>query len=215
MKIKSIAVLIVWLSAFLAVILGSGYVGRPLIDSIGLQEYQILLLLTIVQIAFSALILPCSPVTLVTGWYFGFWCGLVLSTLFTILSVIVTFCLCNYLPSRFLFRSALEAISCKIRKNFSSLHPLSVIVILQFNPVFPGSSLGYVYKYLNFKLPIVILGTAIGTSLPQLAIIGIGSNLEDASNYGKLPVFLVFVALYFLLTFIVPRLFKYFGYALK
>lgn len=137
------------------------------------------------HIAFAVFLLPCSPLTLLAGAFWGGLNGFALSFLGAFLSTIVTFVL-----SRAIFRSRLRAIMTKrypavcSRLKTMGDRDLMLVAATYINPALPSSAAGYFFGLTDmsfqrfmilsaiFMLPLQSLFVLTGYSAGSLAIQG-------------------------------------------
>ncbi len=127
--------------------------------------------LVLVQILFATLVFPCSPLTFSAGVLWGLETGLVYSILATVAASTMTFLISRNV---FLGSSRIRNIS---EKHLTSVHNLISkyswlsVAVAYANPVFPGSSLGYIFGLSEISLGTFVCGVFIGTIPSQIVII--------------------------------------------
>ena len=136
------------------------------------------------HIAFAVFLLPCSPLTLLAGAFWGGLNGFALSFLGALLSAVVTFVL-----SRAIFRSRLRTIMTKRypvcgRLKTMGDRDLMLVAATYINPAMPSSAAGYFFgltdmsftRFISlsaiFMLPLQSLFVLTGYSAGSLAIQG-------------------------------------------
>ena len=152
----------------------------------GLREFIILtslanssltpILIIIGQVIFSILILPCSIFSLLSGMIWGFELGTIYSLMGTLISSSVTFLIGIYLHSNWLYKKNNVA----IKKIFALINKYNwkAAFIAYLNPVFPGSSLGFLFGASSLRFRFFILGATLGT-LPFLMLLVLSGSVVD------------------------------------
>jgi uncharacterized membrane protein YdjX (TVP38/TMEM64 family) len=130
--------------------------------------------LILTQLVLASFALPCSPLSVLAGILWGLYLGIVYSTLATVASSVWTF----FLGRRFL-RERMKgrepagwwlAISRLIER-----YKWKAAMLAHANPVFPGSSLGYVFGASRLEFGSFLLGAILGTLPLQLLTVALGS----------------------------------------
>jgi len=177
------------------------------------HPYLAPLLLVCLQLIFTILVLPCSTLTILAGVLWGVKLGIVYSTLATLTASSLTFYLGRY-----------SFLNTKIKENYTNSSWAQKVdqlltrfniwasALAHVNPIFPGSSLGYLFGVTNMKYWKFILGAAIGTMPLQIIMVSIGNasiNALFGDTYLQsiliIGILAVFLALYVFLT---PKLLR-------
>jgi uncharacterized membrane protein YdjX (TVP38/TMEM64 family) len=179
-KIKIFIYITIW------IILISELIFDPELKTL-LQQYLIKhpllapLLLVCLQLIFTIFILPCSTLTILAGVLWGAELGILYSTLATLTASSLTFYLGRY-----------SSLNTKIKQNYAhsqwtqkvnqllTKFNLWASALAHVNPIFPGSSLGYLFGVTNMKYWKFILGAAIGTMPLQIIMVSIGNASINA-----------------------------------
>lgn len=125
-------------------------------------------ILIAVQLTLATFALPCSPLTVLAGFLWGPLLGLFYSVLATISASFWTFILGRH----FLKSWLAETLSGGWPRKIASLidrHQWKASIIAHANPVFPGSSLGYLFGLSDISLKVFLIGAFLGT-LPLQAV---------------------------------------------
>jgi uncharacterized membrane protein YdjX (TVP38/TMEM64 family) len=150
------------------------------------------MLLVLVQLGLSALVLPCSPVTVLAGLLWGFGWGLVYSTIATLIASLGTFLIArNFVAVKFsgLYDSRVWV---KIHELINT-HSWRASMLAHINPVLPGSSLGYLFGASAIGVGPYMRGAILGTLPLQLINVGLGHSFGASLGGFNLQVLLVFL----------------------
>jgi phospholipase D1/2 len=168
MKISRLLFVIIWASIYLNLLFN--YRLRTHIIELFLFDHFLSPLLVISgQVIFSFFVLPCSIFTLLSGMIWGFKVGLLYSIAGTIISACLTFIAGRYLNNRLLYK-----------KSFGNLEKIFTVIdkynwkasfLVYINPLFPSSSLGFVFGASSIKFRYFILGAFLGTLPLQLLMV--------------------------------------------
>jgi len=178
MRAYKIAIAIIWLLLYINLLLNSEL--RKFMISNALNYPSLAPWLIILgQVVFSLVLLPCSIFTILSGMLWGFELGVAYSLIGTVLSSCMTFFVGRHLQNNWL---------CK--KNQGALGRIFLLIdkyhwkasfIAYVNPLFPGSSLGFVFGASALKFRFFILGAILGTLPLQLILVFSGSIGEYLS----------------------------------
>jgi uncharacterized membrane protein YdjX (TVP38/TMEM64 family) len=164
-------------------------------------------LLVLVQLVLSALVLPCSPVTVLAGLLWSFGWGLLYSTIATLVASLGTFLIArNFVAVKFagLYESRmLEKIHELINR-----HSWRASMLAHVNPVLPGSSLGYLFGASAIGVGPYMRGAILGTLPLQLINVGLGHSFGASLGGFNLQVVLVFLLIlvaFLLYRFLMPH----------
>lgn len=145
-------------------------------------EFPVLapLLLVFSQLLLSVFALPCSPITIVAGMLWGVPLAFCYSVIATTVASSFTF---------FLGRNLLQKKIHSIipRAHFDSVYTLierhtwKASTIAHINPLFPGSSLGYIFGSSNVDFRPFVVGVLFGTTPLQLILVIAGDQVVNRS----------------------------------
>ena len=167
------------------------------------------LILILTQLLLASFALPCSPLTILAGVLWGLEIGILYSTSATMLSSLWTFFL-----GRFVLRKRFEK-TMQLNwwpKIFDlvSRHKWKASMIAHANPVFPGSSLGYVFGMSDVPVWSYLFGALLGTLPLQLMMVGMGDLtgriLSDSASLWGMLLILVVLAVLIGYKIIAPRM---------
>jgi uncharacterized membrane protein YdjX (TVP38/TMEM64 family) len=133
-------------------------------------------MLCVLQVIFASLALPCSPIAAMAGMLWGIGLGFFYSCLATVVASAWTFLLGRYLLRGWVAKQRLP----KTLNSVTSLierHGWKSVAMAYANPLFPGSSLGYVFGASAISFPAFIAGALLGNLLPQLILSAFGHGL--------------------------------------
>ena len=153
-KIAKFLTFITWIFLFIFIIIKKDFILKNFLLSTEIIDYTIFILIPI-QIIFSIFILPCSAITITYGALMGFKYGFILCFFTSYISSLITYKLASTKFNPFIFydmKSARSFITNNVKYKESLL-----IFFSYANPLFPGSSLGYIFgitkvKYYNFVI---------------------------------------------------------------
>ncbi len=131
------------------------------------------LVLILTQLLLASFALPCSPLTILAGVLWGLDIGILYSTSATILSSLWTFFLGRFVLRKRFEKKAQLGWWPKIF-GLVSRYKWKASMIAHANPVFPGSSLGYVFGMSEVTVWSYIFGAFLGTLPLQLMMVGVG-----------------------------------------
>jgi uncharacterized membrane protein YdjX (TVP38/TMEM64 family) len=172
LRVGKIAFLLAWVGLFFtflfdAEIRGEAYhllAGHPFLAP---------LLFVMLQMLFSSLALPCSPLTVSAGMLWGLREGMVYSILATMCASTWTFLL-----GRYLLRNRLTSLRKSkwylVMLEMIAKHDWKASLFVYINPVFPSSSLGFAFGVSAISMNSFLLGAFLGTLPLQLAMVAIG-----------------------------------------
>jgi len=130
-------------------------------------------LLVLLQVAFASFALPCSPLTVLAGVLWGFEIGILYATTATIISSMWTFVLGRFVFGKWLKRKVKHNLWLKTM-GYIYRYKWKASMIAHANPIFPGSSLGYIFGISNIEFFPFIFGALAGTLPLQLLMVGFG-----------------------------------------
>jgi len=170
------------------------------------------LVLMLAQVLLASFALPCSPLTVFAGVLWGFEIGILYSTTATILSSLCTFFFSRYvLKKRFSGKFKFKwwpKISGVIEH-----YKWKASMVAHANPLFPGSSLGYVFGASEISPLSFLFGAFMGTLPLQLMTVGLGFLIAqgfDGYNFTLSLLILVLVASILFYRVFAPTVFEFF-----
>jgi uncharacterized membrane protein YdjX (TVP38/TMEM64 family) len=161
-------------------------------------------ILILAQVVLASFALPCSPLSMLAGILWGFYWGILFSTLATIAASLWTF---------FLGRAVLKRWTANWWNKIAALtarYNWKASMMAHANPIFPGSSLGYAFGAAGMSVNSFLLGVILGTIPLQIITVALGSAASDIANrsaYGSLLWFLFLLALMALYKILSPIVF--------
>lgn len=172
-KLKILSFFLLWFSVLFIVVLDPSI--RNLLFTF-LKQHPILapFVLILIQMVLAIFLFPCSPLTIFAGLLWGFKIGIIYSTIATFLASIATFILGRYVFKNLIHQKITGNLFFKIQKLIEQYH-WKASMIAHINPIFPGSSLGYVFGTSQVSLLSFALGAVMGTFPLQLMMVGMGN----------------------------------------
>ena len=138
-----------------------------------------LVLLFIIQTLLAILILPCSFLTILFGMIYGFKLGLIYSIFSGIIASTATFIVGKIIKKRQLkvlkIPSFIDSNLKKVKK-YTWKGPFLGYI----NPFLPGSSLGYVFAYIDSKFMHFFYGMLLGTIPLNIVSVYFGNWMNHA-----------------------------------
>lgn len=139
----------------------------------------------LVHILFAAFFIPCSPLTILSGIVWGQAYGLTYSMLGALGGSCFTFLAGRYFARRYvrdqLDKSAISWVMGKADKL-----GWEIVAFTQINPVFPASTLGYLYGLTSIRFRIYFLTTLLSMLPLQIAFVSMGSSVRNTLLFGDL-----------------------------
>lgn len=174
--------LLTWIFIFYQVLANPAF-KEALFEFLKAHPYAAPVLLVAVQSLLAALLLPCSPLTVMAGLLWGVWAGLVYSTLATLAASLVTFLLGRYAVRGWLTRRMAGGWA---RQTLALIERFGwkASAVAHANPVFPGSSLGYAFGASAIPLPAFAVGALVGNLPLQLLMVKTGDLTRDLAEDG-------------------------------
>jgi uncharacterized membrane protein YdjX (TVP38/TMEM64 family) len=209
-RVAKLAFAVIWITLFFELLFDAN-VRQAMLSYCVQNPLLAPLVLILTQVLLASLALPCSPLTVLAGVLWGFEIGILYATSATMLSSLWTFFL-----GRFMFRKRFEK-----QMQFSwgpkifglvSRYKWKASMIAHANPVFPGSSLGYVFGMSEVTVRSYIFGALLGTLPLQLMMVGVGDLTrkvfsDSPSLWGVLFIVIV-VTVLIGYKFIIPRVLR-------
>ena len=139
-------------------------------------------LFIIIHTLAPALFIPCLPLTILSGFLWGKFYGSIFAILGAACGSGFTFMLARYLGQDF-FRNRFNNKTMNWLRHNVDKNGWKIIAFTQINPIFPASSLGYLYGLTNipywlylattliFMLPLVILLVTFGDSMHDVLLL--------------------------------------------
>ncbi|MHB8621943.1 MAG: TVP38/TMEM64 family protein [Sulfuricaulis sp.] len=143
----------------------------------------------------AAFFIPCSPLTIIAGILWGQQYGILFATLGALSASCFTFIVGRYLAADYIRRHLNKAtVTWALRQ--ADKYGWKAVAFTQMNPVFPSSTLGYLYglTHISFKTYIV---TTLLFMLPlQIAFVSVGQSTRnilfgDTENFLIPAIFMV------------------------
>lgn len=200
--------LVFWLLLFFYIIFDNT-VRDALYDFCDSNPVWAPLFLIIAQLLLASFGLPCSPLTLVAGVLWGPMLGLAYSVVATIIASFWTFLLGRHFLRGWISDKESGAWSNKIALLIDK-HQWKASIIAYANPVFPGSSLGYLFGLSNISAKVFLIGAFVGTLPLQAMTTALGGALGEGGGEFDLRALIVIVSLSVLVAayiLCVPKLF--------
>lgn len=172
MKLSRILFVIIWASIYLNLLFNST-VRAYIIELFLIDHFLSPLIVISGQVMFSFLVLPTSIFTLLSGMIWGFEDGLVYSIAGTIISSCLTFVTGRYVKNNGLYITNLG----NTGKIFAMIDKYNwkASFLVYINPLFPSSSLGFVFGASSIKFKYFIFGVFLGTLPLQFLLVFLGS----------------------------------------
>ncbi|MFQ6334523.1 TVP38/TMEM64 family protein [Methylophilus sp. 3sh_L] len=202
----------IWLALFCELIFDAE-LKQSLHTYLELHPVMAPILLILLQLTFTIFVLPCSTLTILAGILWGVKLGIIYSTLATLMSSSLTFFLGRYsfLNTKIINSYSSHQWGAKINQLLSRFN-LWASALAHVNPLFPGSSLGYIFGTTNISYGAFILGAAIGTMPLQLMMVLIGDlSIKAFLNTAKiqsLAIIALLVAILGIYLIILPKILK-------
>lgn len=168
---------LIWISLFYLIVFDKMVAGY-LYDFCSEHRIVAPLALVLTQVIFASLGLPCSPLSVLAGLLWGFNWGIVYSTLATLVASSFTFALGRYAIKKKIKKYFQAGILNKVAHLISN-HKWKSSAIAHANPVFPGSSLGFIFGASEISFREFFFGVMIGTVPLQLLTVALGSTANS------------------------------------
>lgn len=167
-------------------------------------------ILIVTQLFLASFMLPCSPLAVFAGMFWGIKLGLIYSTLATIISSIWCFFLSRYLHKNWFKKETSLSLILKAQELIKKYN-WKASAIAHMNPIFPGSSLGYFFGSSDIKLFYYSLGAILGSIPLQVIMVGLGHiTYLSLNNYMNI---VFFAALLIIIS--IFCIYKFFGTRIK
>ncbi len=175
--------------------------------------YLIIIFIIILQIFSAIFFMPCSYIPILSGGLLGFEIGGVIALIAQCCGSNITFYLGNYFnKNSFLYKfKTFNKIQKNMNKNFLKLtSSWKNIFIFYFNPLLPGSSMGYFFGLSRAKR-FSFFYKALLSSFPGCFIpAGFGAGIIDQLAYGQTSFLLKMIICSFIFLIIIISLYKRF-----
>lgn len=162
----------IWLTLFAVLIFDAG-IRQEMLSYCLRHPALAPLILVLAQLLLASLALPCSPLTVLAGILWGLEIGILYSTCATMLSSLWTFFLGRFVLRKRFYKSVQLSWWPKIFALVARFK-WKASMIAHANPVFPGSSLGYVFGMSDVKVRAYMFGALLGTLPLQIIMVGMG-----------------------------------------
>lgn len=156
----------------------------------------------LIHVMFAIFFIPCSPLTILAGVLWGPLHGLAYSMAGALGGSCFTFLAGRYLARRYV-RSHINkaAISWVLGK--ADKFGWKIVAFTQINPIFPASTLGYLYGLTRLSFRTYFLVTLLSMLPLQIAFVSAGGSVRNALLFGDLerlwvPVLMMLVSLFIL-----------------
>jgi uncharacterized membrane protein YdjX (TVP38/TMEM64 family) len=155
--------------------------------------------LILLQTLFASFGLPCSPLSILAGLLWGFGYGIIYSTAATLVASSFTFILGRYVIKKNVEKIFQLNVLNKIPGLISD-HQWKASAVAHANPIFPGSSLGYVFGASEISFSNFFSGVVLGTIPLQLLTVALGNfagvylSTESKSIISVLLIIMLIVA---------------------
>jgi uncharacterized membrane protein YdjX (TVP38/TMEM64 family) len=206
-RILKIAFAGIWLILFIELVFNASIRQDALAFC---RQYPALapLILILAQMLLASFALPCSPLTILAGVLWGLDVGILYSISATILSSLWTFFIGRYvLRKRFEKRAQVGWWPNIV--GLATRHDWKASMIAHANPVFPGSSMGYVFGMSKVPVSSFLFGALLGTLPLQIMMVGMGDLtgriLSDTTNFWVMFFLLIVIVGLIGYKIIVPR----------
>lgn len=208
-RLAKLAFALIWLALFFELVFDSS-VRQAMLSYCVEHPTLAPLALILTQLLLASFALPCSPLTVLAGVLWGFEIGILYATSATILSSLWTFFL-----GRYAFRNRFKE---KMRLSWwpkifglVSRYKWKASMIAHANPVFPGSSLGYVFGMSDISALSFFFGAFMGTLPLQLIMVGLGfftGQTIERHDSGPILIIAGLIAALIAYKILAPRIFK-------
>lgn len=180
------------------------------IDSVyAINSFVSVPIFILVHIIFAIFCVPCSPLTILAGTLWGP-LGVFIGLCGSIASSSSTFFISRYVLHSFFEKKFKDTtIYIWLIKNIDK-NSMKLIAFTQMNPIFPSSTLGYIYGLSSIHFRNYILYTCI-FSMPLVLSLGLfGTSFRDIllNNYENLMIGLMIAFLTALFLFLLKRYIK-------
>lgn len=207
-KFLKLIFIIVWAIIFYSILFNTLFQDSLLIYSNNNKIFAPLLLIGM-QTILASFFLPCSVIAVLAGILWGVEIGILYSLLATICASSWTFVIGRYFikdwnPSINIFSWYAAVV------NLINSHNWKASMIAHANPLFPGSSLGYIFGLSKVRYGNFLFGLIIGTLPLQILIVTFGyfSNrvINLSVDYVVMLVLFIVIVSIFLYMKMMPRI---------
>jgi len=206
-RCKNIVFIVIWILCFYHIIFNE--VMRERLFSLCYDNaFLSPIIFILIQVVLASFVLPCSTLSVLAGILWGWQLGLLYSTVATATSSLCTFILGRYVVKKIWLekKDSLNWLKkiCKLIERFG----WKASMIAHANPVFPGSSLGYIFGASEISLKSFLIGVVMGTLPLQVITVQLGHvagrNIAEL-NASSLLVACVIIFALIVYKIIVPR----------
>jgi len=171
-KLIKLIFILVWVIVFYNILFNTLFQDTLLIYSNNNKIFAPLLLI-LMQIVLASFILPCSVIAVLAGILWGVEIGIVYSLLATICASSWTFVVGRFFIKD--WNSSINIFSWSASVvNLINSHNWKASMIAHANPLFPGSSLGYIFGLSKVGYGNFLFGLIIGTLPLQILVVTFG-----------------------------------------
>jgi uncharacterized membrane protein YdjX (TVP38/TMEM64 family) len=210
-KLLKLVFILVWVIVFYNILFNTLFQDTLLIYSNNNKIFAPLLLI-LMQIVLASFILPCSAIAVLAGILWGVEIGILYSLLATICAsswtfVVGRFFIKDWNPSKNIFSWYAAVV------NLINSHNWKASMVAHANPLFPGSSLGYIFGLSRVGYGNFLFGLIIGTLPLQILAVSFGYFSNRVINLSVdyvviVTLFMVIMAI-FLYIKMIPRILGY------
>ncbi len=210
-KLLKLVFILVWVIVFYNILFNTLFQDALLIYSNDNKIFAPLLLI-LMQIVLASFILPCSAIAVLAGMLWGVEIGILYSLLATICASSWTFIVGRYIsrkwdPSKYIFSWYKGTIA------LVNSHNWKASMVAHANPLFPGSSLGYIFGLSRVGYGNFLFGLIIGTLPLQILTVSFGyfSNrvINLSVDHVIIATLFMVIMVIFLYMKMMPRLLSY------
>lgn len=132
----------------------------------------------LIHTLFAAFFIPCSPLAVIAGIIWGQFYGMLFATLGALSASGFTFMVGRYLAAGYI-ESRLNSPSLTWLLKQANKHGWKVVAFTQMNPIFPSSTLGYLYGTTRIPFKTYIMATLLFMMPLQIVLVSIGQSTRD------------------------------------
>lgn len=139
----------------------------------------------LIHAVFAAFFIPCSPLTILSGAIWGQEYGLLYSMLGALSGSCLTFVLGRYLAADYV-RAHLNKAAISWILGQVDRYGWKIIAFTQINPIFPASTLGYLYGLTSIPFRNYFFATLLFMLPLQIAFVSMGNSVRNMLLFGNL-----------------------------
>lgn len=158
----------------------------------------------------AALFIPCSPLTVMSGFLWGPLYGMLYAVLGAICSSCFTFIVARYLGSDY-FRGKIDYSIIKWLFDQVDKNGWKVIAFTQINPIFPASTLGYFYGLSNISFKVYLFTTLLFMLPMSIILVWFGQSIRETllfGNWGNIVIPITVMVFSFIVLFLLKPIMK-------